>query len=81
MITLYSLTEFFGWCTIINILVLALTTLMLVANRGFVVKTHKKMFGLSEVDLTKAYFNYLALFKIAVIVFNLVPYLALKIIG
>ena len=81
MLTLLPLTEFFGWCTVINVVLLAFSTLMLVANRKFVLKTHSKMFGISEAELSKTYFNYLAIYKVAVIVFNLVPYLALKIIG
>jgi Family of unknown function (DUF6868) len=36
------------------------------------------MFGLSEADLSRAYFQYLAQYKIAIFVLNLVPYVALE---
>ena len=43
-------------------------------------KIHRKMFGLSEEVLSKEYFRYLANYKIAIFIFNLVPYLALRIV-
>ncbi len=39
------------------------------------------MFGLDEKDLNRAYFQYLAQFKILIIVFNVTPYIALKLMG
>lgn len=36
------------------------------------------MFGLSQDDLSRAYFQYLAQYKIAIFVLNIAPYLALK---
>tara|TARA_B100002003_G_scaffold78069_1_gene73067 strand:- start:284 stop:469 length:186 start_codon:yes stop_codon:yes gene_type:complete len=45
--------------------------------RGLIQGMHTRMFGLSEEDLSRAYFQYVAQYKIAILVFNLVPYLAL----
>lgn len=74
------LTEVVGWCLIINIGILLLSTLGMSVLRPIITKVHSKMFGLSEEDLRWAYFRYLSQFKIAVIVLNLTPYIALKII-
>jgi hypothetical protein len=49
--------------------------------RGFITKIHSSLFGLDEKDLGRAYFQYLAQYKIAIIVFNIAPYLALKIMS
>ncbi len=49
--------------------------------RSPISQIHAKMFGLNEVDLSRAYFQYLAQYKIAIFVLNLVPYIALKIIA
>jgi Zn-dependent protease len=49
--------------------------------RGVIAGIHAKMYGLSEADLSRAYFQYLAHYKIAIFVFNLVPYIALVIIA
>ena len=73
-----QLTQFFGWCSVINIGVLIVTTIALVAFKGAVSKVHTRMTGVPEAALSGLYFQYLGFYKIAVIVFNLVPYVALK---
>lgn len=79
MSSIETLTEFFGWCSAINIGLLILASLVLVLIRGPILKIHAKMFGLGEQDLSRAYFQYLAQYKIAILIFNLVPYITLKI--
>lgn len=81
MNSIESLTEFLGWCTLINLGFLLVTSILILAMRTAVSNIHSKMFGLDSMDVLKAYFQYLAHFKIAVIVLNLVPYLALKIMS
>jgi len=79
MSSIETITEFLGWCSVINIGLLILASIFLVIVRGPISKIHTKMFGLSEADISRAYFQYLAQYKIAILVFNLVPYVALKI--
>ena len=81
MITIEVLTELLGWTTVINVAVLLLSTLGVVAMRDTIAAIHSKLFGLDEKDLGRAYFQYLALYKIAIIVLNIAPYIALKIIA
>ena len=79
--TIETLTELLGWVSIINIAILLCSTLALISMRGFITKIHSSLFGLDEKDLGGAYFQYLAQYKIAIIVFNIAPYLALKIMS
>ncbi|MFW5426632.1 MAG: DUF6868 family protein [Methylophagaceae bacterium] len=81
MITLEMLTTFFGWCSIINIAILLLTTLLLMGFKDLVSSIHSKMFGIEPQGIPLIYFNYLGNYKIAIFIFSLVPYLALKIMG
>jgi uncharacterized membrane protein len=74
-------TEFFGWCTVINVGILIFAAIFLVFMRSAIASVHGKMFKLSEEDLSRAYFQYLAQYKIAIFVFNLAPYFALKIVS
>lgn len=76
-----AITEILGWSLVVNAGILLLSTIGLVAMRRFIVRIHAGIFGLDEKDLGRAYFQYLAQFKIAVIVLNLGPYIALKIVG
>ncbi len=81
MNSLDAVTTFFGWATVINFVFLTVATISIVTMRGFISGMHGKMFGLDPVDLSRAYFQYIAQFKIAVIVFSLTPYIALKLMA
>ena len=74
-----QLVSFLGWCSVINIAVLLFSTIMLVLMKDFVIRTHSKMFDLDPQTLPAIYFRYLGNFKVLVIVFNLAPYIALRI--
>lgn len=76
-----TIREFLGWCTVINIGLLAFSSIMVVSCRKWIAGIHGWMFGLDEAEMPREYLRYLANFKIAVIIFNLVPYVALRIIG
>lgn len=78
MDSLEAIRAFLGWCTVLNMGLLIFASLTLMALGEPVKKLHGRMFGLSEEDLSRAYFQYLAQYKIAIFVFNLVPYLALR---
>jgi hypothetical protein len=78
---LETLTGLFGWSTILGFGLLAFMTAAMTGLRSVMVGIHQKMFRLDEADLDRAYFRYLAQFKVLVIVFGLLPYLALKVVG
>ncbi|MGI9416119.1 MAG: DUF6868 family protein [Hyphomicrobiales bacterium] len=79
MMTLEQITSFLGWCTVINVAFLLFATAWLMLLRDWVAETHARMFSIPKEELRPIYIKYLAYFKIAVIVFNLTPYLALRI--
>jgi hypothetical protein len=72
---------FFMWCTIINGgLLLFWTTAVMVAP-DLVYRTQRRWFPLSKETFTVVIYSFLGLFKILFLVFNLVPYIALLIVG
>jgi len=81
MMTTETLTEFFGWVSVINIAVLLISGVLVIVMRGPISKVHSKIFGLDQKDLGRAYFQYLAQYKIAMIVLSIAPYIALKIMA
>ena len=74
-----ELANFLGWCTLLNFGMLIFAAIMLVVAHKPVAKIHGRMFDIESSELSKAYFNFLSNYKILIIVFNLVPYLALRI--
>ena len=79
--TIDILREVLGWCAVINIGLLIFSAIFVVSLRGPISRIHAKMFNLNESDISLAYFRYLAQYKIAIIVFNIIPYFALRIVG
>jgi hypothetical protein len=75
-----ELTTFFGWCSVINVSILLLTTVTLTLGREWIINIHHQMAGVKKAALPALYFQYLGQYKIFVIIFNIVPYLALRII-
>jgi hypothetical protein len=69
------------WCTIINAALLALSFVISVCAGDWVYRMHSKWFPISREAFNVAIYCFLGLFKIFVVVFNLVPFIALAIIG
>jgi hypothetical protein len=74
------MTEFLGWCTLINSVILILSTIMVSACSGLMKGIHSKLFNIPEASLDTLYFNYLGNYKLAIFIFNLAPYIALKLL-
>lgn len=81
MMTIESLATFFGWCTVINFIVLSLAALMLIFWKATVMRMHNRVFGVDEQALPPIYIAFLGNYKMAFYVFNFVPYIALKIMA
>ena len=75
-----TLLHTLGWCTLINFGLLAITAFAILCFGQRLKRLHSRMFNMEESQLQIEYFRYLAQYKILVIVFNLVPYLALRIV-
>ena len=67
-----------GWCTVINACILGLVALLPISASDHIASIHSKLLNVDKEKLPALYFSYLANYKIAVLVFNLVPYLAFK---
>ena len=78
--TIQMLTAFFMWCTIINGGILIFSSIMIIPAQDLVYRIHSKWFAISRETFNAITYSYLGLFKIAFLVFNLVPWIALLII-
>ena len=79
--TLEITRDALGWCTLINFAFLIWWGGFFFFGRGFVYRMHTKWFKLSEESFDSIHYAGMAFFKILILVFNLVPYLALRIVG
>ena len=78
---LESLRAFLGWCAVFNIGFLLLSTLAVAAAGPLARKLHRVLFPLTDEELSRAYFQYLAQYKLLLLVFNIVPYLVLRFVS
>jgi hypothetical protein len=78
-VTLDILREFFLWNMVINMGLLTISFIMIIAVRPWVYKIHGKLFALKEEQIDVIWYSVLAGYKIAIFVFNVVPYVALRI--
>jgi len=76
-----TLTSFFMWCAIINASLLTFWTIIFVAIPDFVYRTQSIFFPIPRETFNMAIYAFLALFKIFVLFFNVVPFVALLIVG
>lgn len=70
-----------GWCALINISLLAIWFLMLTIAHDFVFRLHRQWFELSLEHFDTIHYAGMALYKMAIVFFNLVPYLVLHIVS
>ncbi len=76
-----TLTTFFMWCTVINGALLIFWALMCMLAPDLVYRTQSNWFPIARETFNVLIYSFLGLFKIIFLVFNLVPYVALLLVG
>ena len=76
-----TLTTFFMWCTIINGGLLVLWTTIYMMAPDLVYRTQSTFFPIPRETFDVVFYSFIGLFKIVFLVFVVVPYVALLIIG
>ncbi len=75
-----TLRDLFLWCTLIDVVLLLWWFAWLALAPDWVFRLHSRWFPLSREAFFTVHYAGMALFKIGIILFNLVPYLALSIV-
>lgn len=73
--------EFLGWCIIINIAFATLWFLMMGCCRNWIFSIHSRWFKMHRETFNVIHYAGIGAYKIAIFFFNLVPYIALHIVG
>lgn len=76
-----AVRAFFGWMTLINLGIFALSTVLCIALRRLIQCMHGRMFGLGPEAINAFIYGYIGLYKVLFIVFNLVPWIVLVIMS
>ncbi len=79
MISIDSLTTFFGWCSVINFCVIVIAGLFIVIFHEGIGAISAKMFGITKEEAKATLFHVFQQYRFAFLVLNIVPYIALKV--
>lgn len=77
---IHALRMFFGWCTVINLILFGIALLLYVFAGEWIYRVHTRWFPMSRETFRVAIYAGMGIFELLIIVFNLVPYLALLIV-
>jgi hypothetical protein len=79
--TLETIRAFLGWCALINYAVLVIWFLVFLFAHDWMRKLHTRWFRLPAAHFDAMHYAGMGLYKLGIFLFNLVPYVALVIVG
>jgi len=79
--TMETLRHFFGWCAVINYSILILWFLLSLVARGFLTRLMERFFSVNAETYDRINLSAMFYFKLAVWLFNITPYLVLRIMA
>ncbi len=75
------LIKFLGWCAVLNIALLCWWVFFMTFAHDWVYRMHSKWFYLETQRFDSIHYAGIAFYKLSIILFNIAPYLALRIIS
>jgi hypothetical protein len=77
----FPLSDFLLWCTILNYLVLLLWFVTFSLAHNWLFNLHERWFRLTPTHFDGLHYGGMAVYKVGILLLNLVPYIALNIVG
>ena len=75
------LTQFFMWCTVLNVVLCTLSGVLCMCASDWMYGIHIKLFSVSRETFNTAVYGFLGFYKVHIMVFNVIPYIVLLIVG
>jgi hypothetical protein len=69
------------WCLAINYIVLLFWFAAFIFAHGWMFRLHSRWFHISEDRFDSIHYTGMAIYKVSILLFNLVPYIALRIMA
>lgn len=79
--TLETVRAVLAWCTVINLGLFIWWFLFFALAHDWMYRLHGRWFKITVEKFDSLHYAGMALFKMAILLFNLVPYLAMRIVG
>ena len=81
MNSIETLATFFGWCTAINFGIILLGVSFFGVAHEWAGRISAKVFGVTNEEAKATFFRVFQQYRLALVVLNIVPYIALKIMA
>lgn len=81
IMSIVMITKVLAWCLVINYSILLVWFLFFIIASHMMYKWHAKWFKISVERFHEIHYFGIAIYKLLILVFNLVPYLALRIMA
>jgi hypothetical protein len=78
--TVEIIRDVLAWCSVINLGLLLFWWLWFILGHDFIYRFHGKWFKFSVEQFDATHYALMGFFKIGIFLFNIVPYLALRIV-
>ena len=69
-----------AWSTAINIAIFIFWFIIFISARDLMYKVHTKLFKMSEETFSAMHYGGLGIYRMLILIFNLIPYLILRIV-
>ena len=79
--TLETMRSMLAWCSVINCGLLLLWVFAFIFAHDWMYRLHGRWFRIPVERFDALHYSSLGVFKMGILLFNLVPYLALRIVG
>ena len=79
--TLEKICAALGWCTVINGGILLAWFIAFTVAHDWIHDIHGNWFQLSKESFDAIHYGSMSFFKLSILLFNLTPYLALRVVG
>jgi hypothetical protein len=76
-----TIRAFFLWCTILNAALLLASWLFCLSAADWIYGMHSKLFSVSRETFNVAVYSFMILYKVFILAFNFIPYIALSIVA
>ena len=76
-----SVRRFFAWCIVVNAVILLLWIVLYLTAKGMMIDISGHLFGVTEDKAVWLNFAGIGFYKLAILFFNLAPYIALRIMA
>ena len=78
---MHELCDFFMWCLVINLAVFVVWFVTFLSAGSTIYRIHARWFDISREKFASIHYRLMAQYKLAILVLNFVPWLALRILA